>query len=99
MLSITDDNRPENVKQAAYDERIKLIIKNSDKSLLWDLGVNNTKNSSINFGTLLKIFWMKLLQLTTGIIMKEVVVNLPIATSARDLYKKIIVKQGKDGTL
>ena len=44
MLSITDDNRPENVKQAVYDERIKVIIKNSDKSLLRDLRVNNTKN-------------------------------------------------------
>ena len=44
MLSITDDNRPENVKQAAYDERIKVIIKKSDKSLLSDLRVNNTKS-------------------------------------------------------
>ena len=54
------DNRPKNNKQAEYDERIKVIIKNSDESLLSDLRVNNTKKkqSSINFGTLLKIFWM-----------------------------------------
>ena len=54
-----DDNRPKNNKQAEYDERIKVIIKNSDESLLSDFRVNNTKKqSSINFGTLLKIFWI-----------------------------------------
>ena len=48
-------NRPENNKLAEYNKRIKVIIKNADES--WDLRVNNAKKqSSMNSGTLLKIF-------------------------------------------
>ena len=40
-----EDPSSENIKQTEYDERINLIVKNSDESLIRDLRVNNARKS------------------------------------------------------
>ena len=87
-----NNNEPENNKQAEYNEWIKVIIKNSDKSLLRDLRVNNTKKTKFNK------FWGIAKNILNEIIVVddrhhcegsqntgEVVVNMAIAISVRDL--------------
>ena len=102
---ITGDNTSsENIKQTEYDERINLIIKNSDESLIRDLRVNNARKSKYDK------FWdiakQQLDELTAvndrrhseGFINTgEVVVNMAIAISARDLYEKIKAEGIKQG--
>ena len=86
-----DDTSSENIKQTEYDERINLIIKNSDESLIRDLRVNNTRKSKYDK------FWdiAKQLDELTAVYDRrhsegfintgEVAVNMAIAISARDL--------------
>ena len=93
---ITRHNSKANTqKQAEYEESIRCIIKNADPALCWDLRINNGKKTKFDS------FWdiaknvieeltaaddRRLIQgsATSG----EVVVNMTIAISARNLYDK-----------
>ena len=89
------DNRLKNNKQAEYDERIKVIIKNSDKSLK-GLESKNAKKTKFNkFWDIAKNILDEITTVDTWRCCEgsqnsgEVVVNMSIAISARDLYEKI----------
>ena len=66
---ITGDNTSsENIKQTEYDERINLIIKNSDESLIKDLRVNNARK--LKYDKFWDIAKQQLDESTIGIILK-----------------------------
>ena len=52
-------------------QKVGALPKNSEKSLLRDLGVNDAKKKFNKFWDIVKTFWMKLLQLMTHIIVKD----------------------------
>ena len=90
-----DETVPDNKKLAEYDERIRLIIKHADTSLCRDLRINNTRKEK--FQKFWDIAKEKISEMTAvddrrhtqgSTLTGEVVVNMAIAISARDLYNQ-----------
>ena len=101
-----DESVADNAVSKSVDERMRLILKNADASIIRDMRVNNGRKEA--FDTFWEVTEKKLEELQAAAVDDrrhaaemdgEVVLNMAFALSARDLYQQCVDQAKKENLL
>ena len=101
-----DESVADNAVSKSVDERTRLILKNADASIIRDISVNNGRKEA--FDTFWEVTENKLEELQAAAVDdrhhatetdREVVLNMALALSARDLYQQCVDQAKKENLL